>query len=64
MNDILHGLNDQQKAAVTCPSNVLQVLAPPGSGKTKTLTARVAYHIAHERFVAISTAQHYESVLL
>ena len=48
MNDILFDLNDQQRAAVTCPSNVLQVLAPPGSGKTKTLTARVAYHIAHE----------------
>ena len=49
MNDILFGLNEQQRSAVTCPSDVLQVLAPPGSGKTKTLTARVAYHIAHEK---------------
>nr|POE72704.1 atp-dependent dna helicase srs2 [Quercus suber] len=45
--DILQGLNDAQKDAVTSAVNVLQVLAPPGSGKTKTLTARVAYLIAH-----------------
>jgi DNA helicase-2/ATP-dependent DNA helicase PcrA len=48
MDSILHGLNDQQTCAVTSPALVLQVLAPPGSGKTKTLTTRVAYHIAHE----------------
>ena len=48
MEAILEGLNENQKCAVTSPSNVLQVLAPPGSGKTKTLTARVAYHIAHD----------------
>lgn len=48
MDSILAGLNEHQKCAVTCPSSVLQVLAPPGSGKTKTLTTRVAYHIAHE----------------
>ena len=45
--DILHGLNEQQRCAVTSIAPVLQVLAPPGSGKTKTLTARVAYLIAH-----------------
>ena len=44
---ILEGLNEQQQCAVCSPSPVLQVLAPPGSGKTKTLTARVAYLIAH-----------------
>jgi DNA helicase-2/ATP-dependent DNA helicase PcrA len=48
MESILHGLNEQQTCAVTSPALVLQVLAPPGSGKTKTLTTRVAYHIAHE----------------
>jgi DNA helicase-2/ATP-dependent DNA helicase PcrA len=47
MDSILHGLNEQQKCAVTSIAPVLQVLAPPGSGKTKTLTARVAYLIAH-----------------
>lgn len=49
MNALLEGLNDAQRSAVTSSANVLQVLAPPGSGKTKTLTARVAYHINHER---------------
>jgi DNA helicase-2/ATP-dependent DNA helicase PcrA len=49
MNALLEGLNDAQKSAVTSPASVVQVLAPPGSGKTKTLTARVAYHINHER---------------
>ncbi|KAG8625523.1 hypothetical protein KVT40_007274 [Elsinoe batatas] len=46
MDDLLAGLNLAQRAAVTSPANVLQVLAPPGSGKTKTLTARVAYLIS------------------
>ncbi|CAO2657125.1 Nn.00g032510.m01.CDS01 [Neocucurbitaria sp. VM-36] len=49
MDVLLQGLNDAQKDAVTSPSHVVQVLAPPGSGKTKTLTARVAYYINHER---------------
>lgn len=40
---ILKGLNTAQRTAVTSPASILQVLAPPGSGKTKTLTARVAY---------------------
>jgi DNA helicase-2/ATP-dependent DNA helicase PcrA len=48
METILNGLNEQQTCAVTSPASVLQVLAPPGSGKTKTLTTRVAFHIAHE----------------
>lgn len=43
IDPILNGLNAAQRTAVTSPSSILQVLAPPGSGKTKTLTARVAY---------------------
>ena len=43
----LEGLNAAQKSAVTSPAAVLQILAPPGSGKTKTLTARVAYLLSH-----------------
>ncbi|KAF2653550.1 UvrD-helicase-domain-containing protein [Lophiostoma macrostomum CBS 122681] len=50
MDVLLHGLNEAQKSAVTSPAPVLQVLAPPGSGKTKTLTARVAYLIGHEGY--------------
>lgn len=49
MEALLDGLNDAQRSAVTSPASVLQVLAPPGSGKTKTLTARVAYLVNHER---------------
>lgn len=43
----LAGLNAAQRAAVTSPTTVLQILAPPGSGKTKTLTCRLAYLIGH-----------------
>lgn len=46
MDSTLAGLNDAQRVAVTSEAAVLQVLAPPGSGKTKTLTARVAHLIA------------------
>jgi DNA helicase-2/ATP-dependent DNA helicase PcrA len=49
MDALLEGLNEAQRAAVTSSASVLQVLAPPGSGKTKTLTARVAYHVNHEQ---------------
>lgn len=50
MDHILSGLNDAQRCAVASPSPVVQVLAPPGSGKTKTLTSRVAYLISHEGY--------------
>jgi len=52
MDNLLDGLNPAQRDAVTSPASVLQVLAPPGSGKTKTLTARVAYLISHEHLRA------------
>lgn len=45
MDELLNGLNPAQKLAVTSPALSLQVLAPPGSGKTKTLTARVSHFI-------------------
>lgn len=50
MDDLLKQLNSAQKAAVTSESDILQVLAPPGSGKTKTLTARVAYLLTHHGY--------------
>ncbi|KAG0644684.1 P-loop containing nucleoside triphosphate hydrolase protein [Tuber brumale] len=43
LEPILAGLNDAQRLAVTNPSFVVQILAPPGSGKTRTLTSRVAW---------------------
>ena len=50
MDPILQGLNAAQYDAVTSPADVIQVLAPPGSGKTKTLTSRVAYLLRHYRY--------------
>ena len=50
MDPILEGLNAAQYTAVTSPSTVLQILAPPGSGKTKTLASRVAYLLSHRGY--------------
>ncbi|KAL3474716.1 P-loop containing nucleoside triphosphate hydrolase protein [Aspergillus californicus] len=50
MHSILDGLNSGQTTAVTSTASILQVLAPPGSGKTKTLTSRVAYLLAHHGY--------------
>ncbi|RMZ80704.1 hypothetical protein DV738_g2550, partial [Chaetothyriales sp. CBS 135597] len=47
---ILSGLNAAQRTAVTSPASVLQVLAPPGSGKTKTLTTRLVYQLIHHSY--------------
>ncbi|KAJ6256729.1 ATP-dependent DNA helicase srs2 [Drechslerella dactyloides] len=44
---ILHGLNHSQRDAVTSSAAILQILAPPGSGKTRTLTSRVAWMLAN-----------------
>jgi DNA helicase-2/ATP-dependent DNA helicase PcrA len=49
MDKFLGGLNAAQLEAVTSSASVLQVLAPPGSGKTKTLTARVAYLVVEQQ---------------
>jgi DNA helicase-2/ATP-dependent DNA helicase PcrA len=44
--DILDGLNPEQRAAATHDGGPLRVLAGPGTGKTTTLTARVAWLVA------------------
>ncbi|SGY83222.1 BQ5605_C009g05624 [Microbotryum silenes-dioicae] len=45
--EYLVGLNTTQLAAVTADLGSLQILAGPGSGKTKVLTSRVAYLLQH-----------------
>ena len=57
--DILSGLNDEQRRAVTHESGPLLILAGAGSGKTKTLTHRIAYlikerHVLPTRILAVT----------
>ncbi len=47
MDKIFDNLNDSQEAAVKQIDGSLLILAGAGSGKTKTITARVAYLIAN-----------------
>ena len=42
---ITSGLNDQQRAAVLCTDAPLVIVAGPGTGKTRTLTVRIAHLI-------------------
>jgi len=46
---ILAGLNEQQKETATAKENRLLITAGPGTGKTRTLTHRVAYLITEEK---------------
>ncbi len=58
MNSIFEGLNDAQKEAVDILEGPLLILAGAGSGKTKTLTHRIANLITHgvqpQRILAVT----------
>ena len=47
MENILEGLNSEQKDAAQTTQGALLILAGAGSGKTKVLTSRIAYMIQH-----------------
>ena len=56
--EILSGLNPQQKAAVRQLNGPVLIVAGAGSGKTRVLTGRIAYAIAEgcdpERMMALT----------
>ncbi|MBN1993351.1 MAG: UvrD-helicase domain-containing protein [Anaerolineae bacterium] len=58
-DNLMSGLNPQQQAAVQCSDVPLLIVAGPGTGKTRTLTYRLAYlvtqkGVAPEHILAIT----------
>ena len=59
LEELLSGLNDPQRQAVTHPGGPLLILAGAGSGKTRVLTHRLAWlvhtgQIRHDEVLAIT----------
>ncbi|MXX10090.1 MAG: AAA family ATPase [Nitrospira sp. SB0677_bin_15] len=58
-NRWFEGLNDRQREAVLAGDDPVLVVTGPGTGKTKTLTVRLAYllaerHVAPEALLAVT----------
>ena len=49
INRLLEGLNDRQREAALAADGPVLVVAGPGTGKTKTLTVRLAYLLAEQQ---------------
>ena len=49
---ILEGLNDDQRRAVTSTAAAVLITAGPGTGKTRTLTARIAWLVTEKQVPA------------
>ena len=47
MSEILKALDEEQRAAATCVSGSVVILAGAGTGKTRTITHRLAHAIKH-----------------
>ena len=59
IHHLLEGLNDRQREAALAGDGPALVIAGPGTGKTKTLTVRLAYllverHVAPEALLAVT----------
>ena len=56
-SDILAGLNDAQRQAALAVRGPVAILAGAGTGKTTTITHRIAYQVASGTFRAAACSR-------